>query len=224
MKPYLLILLIICTGCPGNNSNSESTKKMSIKSLENKLIEIGYPGLFMYGGHSLADSIWEDGKNVEQLKSIISSASSRFHAKFLAAEVLRHFEVQLDTQSYNILAEAYAYALKYTSTDRKNIVQLNGNLWGLLYEENDAGFLGKQFIKFGNAAIPSLTKLLDDGAGRIPYEGSEEATIGNAYQYRIKDFAAFYISKIKNIPIKFHQDFKKRDQEIEHLKELLKEN
>ncbi|MCP4366859.1 MAG: hypothetical protein GY797_01910 [Deltaproteobacteria bacterium] len=197
---------------------------MNSRPLKERLIEIGYPRLFMYEEHNLADSIWEDGKNVEQLKSIIFSASSSTHAKFLAAEVFRHFEVELNTQSYGILAEAYAYALEHTSADRENIVQLNGNLWGLLYEENDAGYLGMRFIKFGHAAIPTLIKLLNDNASRILYEGSEEATIGNAYQYRIKDFAAFYISKIKNIPIKFYQDFEKRDKEIERLKDLFREN
>ncbi len=196
---------------------------MNVKELESRLIEIGYPGLFMHGEHNLADSIWEDGNNVKQLESIVLSTSTLSHARFLAAEVFRYFNIELDTQSYAILSEAYAYVLENTSADRGNIVHLNGNLWGLLYEEDDVGYLGKQFIKFGNAAIPSLTRLLDDHASRVLYEGSEEATIGNAYQYRIKDFAAFYISKIKNISIEFNQDFEQRDKEIERLKGLLKD-
>ncbi|MDH3974169.1 MAG: hypothetical protein OEV42_07805 [Deltaproteobacteria bacterium] len=195
---------------------------MKKNDLESRLIEIGYPGLFMYGEQSLADSIWENGENVEQLKGIIFSDSSPSHAKFLAAEVLRYFDVELDIKSYKTLADAYAHALEHTSADRGNSAQLNGNLWGLLYDENDTGYLGKQFIKFDIAAISPLTKLLDDRASRILYEGSQEATIGNAYQYRIKDFAAFYISKIKDIPIRFYQDFKARDKEIERLKGLLK--
>lgn len=198
-------------------------KIMNSEEFANRLIAIGFPKLFMYGEQSLAKTIWEDGENVEKLKSIISSTSSPSHAKFLAAEVLRYFEVELDPQSYVVLAEAYAYALENTSADRDNVVHLNGNLWGLLYEEDDAGYLGQQFVKFGNAAMPSLTKLLDDSASRVLYEGSEEATIGSAYQYRIKDFAAFYIAKIKHIPISFYQDFEERDKEIERLKGLIKE-
>jgi len=178
----------------------------------------------MFGEHNLADSIWEHEENVERFRSIIFSTSSTAHAKFLAAEMLRYFKVESDTQSYGILAESYAYALEHTTADRENIVHLNGNLWGLLYEENDIGYLGRQFIKFDKAALPPLVKLLDDDTGRILFEGSEEATIGNAYQYRVKDFAAFYISKIKNIPIKFYQEMNERDKEIERLKSLLKED
>ncbi len=221
MKLCLLMVLALFVGCLANKKNLNT---MNSKPLEEKLIEIGYLGLFLHGSRSLVDSIWQNGNIRPKIERIIESASSSLHGKFLAAEVLSHFEVELDTQSYGVLAEAYAYALERTSADRENRVQLNGNLWGLLYEENDTGYLGKQFIKFGNAAIPPLTKLLDDNAGRILYEGSQEATLGNAYQYRIKDFAAFYISKIKKIPIKFYQDFEKRDKEIERLKDLFREN
>ena len=67
-----------------------------------------------------------------------------------------------------------------------------------------------------------ITCLLEDSNGLILYEGSQEATMGNSYQYRIKDIAAFYLSKITNIPIQFYQDFEKRDAEIERLKLLIK--
>lgn len=195
---------------------------MSPLGLEKELVEAGYRHLFLRGEKSLADYIWQNGKNQRELKSIIKNPKSSLYAKFLAAELIRHFRLELDPKWYGILAEAYAYALANTSADKGNIIHLNGNLWGLLYEENDTGYLGQQFIKFGDEAFPYLMNLLDDSDGKILYEGSEEATIGNAYQYRIKDFAAFYLSKIKNIPIKFHQDFEKRDKEIEQLKMRLR--
>ncbi|MDH5181447.1 MAG: hypothetical protein OEZ39_15755 [Gammaproteobacteria bacterium] len=68
------------------------------------------------------------------------------------------------------LTESYVYAFKHTSYDRENTARLNGNLWGLLYQRDHAGYQGKQLLLFGKAA-------------RVLYEGSEEATIGNAYQY-----------------------------------------
>jgi hypothetical protein len=49
-------------------------------------------------------------------------------------------------------------------------------LCGHLYDEDDSGYLGKQLIKFGDAAI------------------------GNSYLYRVKDFVAYYLSKITNPP------------------------
>jgi hypothetical protein len=33
----------------------------------------------------------------------------------------------------------------------------------------------------------------------------EEATVGNGYKYRIKDFAAFYLGRITGTPIAFHE-------------------
>jgi hypothetical protein len=194
---------------------------MDTDSLEKKLIETGYFGLFLHGNNSLAESIWQNGNNLTSLKQIIQTPTSSLHGKFLAAEMLRQFEVEFEPRQYEELVDAYLYALKNTSSDRNNPLGLNGNLWGLLNIEDDAGHLGQQIIKFGPAAIPALTELLDDHAGRILYEGSEEAVIGNSYRYRIKDFAAFYISKIKNIPMQFHQDLEKRDKEIERLKKLI---
>ncbi len=196
---------------------------MHTKKLENKLIDIGYPGLFMHGENGDTDAIWNGGENLKQLESIILSASSTPLAKFLAAEILRYFDIESDRLDDVVLAEAYVFALENTAEDKNKTVGLNGNLWGLLYEEDDVGYLGQQFVKFGDAAVSPLTKLLDDDAGRVFYDGSEEATIGNAYQYRIKDFAAFFISKIKNIPVEYFQDFERRDKEIERLKGLLKE-
>jgi hypothetical protein len=193
-------------------------KKDNVISL---MVESGYRKLFLSGDNNLLDSIWQDGENMKSLKSIIAAKKNFQYAQFLAAEVLRYYSVDLDSKFYDNAAKAYTYVLKETSADRGNSVRLNGNLWGLLYEENDSGQLGSQFVKFGEASIFHLKKLLNDNAGRILYEGSEEAVIGSGYQYRIKDFAAFYISKIRNIPVNFYQDFEDRDKEIERLKKLL---
>ncbi len=194
---------------------------MSAVSFENKLVEIGYSGLFMFDNEKLSDSIWKNGDNQTQLEDVVESSSSSLHAKFLAAEILRHHEVKFKTKNTENLVEAYTYALTHTSLEKNNSVQLNGNLWGLLYDHDDSGYLGKQLIAFGESGISHLTELLDQN-GNITYEGSKEATMGNAYQYRVKDFAAFYISKIKNIHVKFYQDLDSRDQEINRLKKFLK--
>lgn len=188
-----------------------------MQEFEKKLIDAGFPGLFMYGERSLADAIWDGGKNETALKELLASGTASHHAKFLAAEVLRKYEVSYDENIAGALAETYAEALRNTSESSGNAYHLSGNHWGFLYELNDAGHLGSQFIIFGDAAVPALTPLLDDD-GTIMYEGSQEATLGNSYQYRVKDFAAFYISKIKNIPIQFHKDIQERDKEIERLK------
>ena len=52
-------------------------------------------------------------------------------------------------------------------------------------------------------------------------DGSKEATVGNGYQYRVKDFAAFYIAKIIDTPIAFHRDPADRDAAIEELRKIV---
>lgn len=196
---------------------------MNTPNLEKKLIEIGYSNLFLSGDDEQLDSIWKDGVYQQNLEHIINSENSSLLVKFLAAEVLEHYDIKLPKEHNGELAKVYSYALENTSIENGNDVQLNGNLWGFLYEHNDLGYLGKKIVLLDTVAIPSLIQLLSKN-GRILYEGSQEAMLGNSYQYRIKDFAAFYISKIKDIPIKFYQDIEKRDQEIERFKQRLDMN
>ncbi len=195
---------------------------MATDPLEKKLTEIGYNGLFQSGESNRAVGIWDNGRNREQLNQLIANPDAAPHAVFLAAEVLRHFQIEQNPANYNALAKAYAYALKHSCIDKAEFWGLAGNLWGFLYEEDNAGYLGKQLIKYGNAAVPYLVDLLHQKEGTILYIGSEDATIGNGYRYRVKDFAAYYLSKIKNIPVQFHRELEERDKEIDQLEIKLK--
>ena len=197
-------------------------KQMNTSNLENQLIELGYQQLFQYGERSKAYDIWQKGTKRTALQNLIVSSETSLYGKFLAAEVLRYFKIALHPTYHETLAEAYTHALACTSVDKEEKLILTGNLWGLLYESNDSGYLGKQLIAFGKSATPYLIKLLDNDNGRILYEGSREATIGNSYQYRVNDFAAFYLSKITDTLIRFYKDLAARDAEIERFKKGLK--
>jgi hypothetical protein len=48
--------------------------------------------------------------------------------------------------------------------------------------------------------------------------GSEQATLGNAAHYRVRDFAAYYLARITNQQLAFHTEFAARDAEIARLK------
>jgi hypothetical protein len=73
----------------------------------------------------------------------------------------------------------------------------------------------------GDPAVPALVRLLDNTGAPLTYAGSKEATVGNAYGYRIKDFAAYYLGRIRRIPVSFHSDVAERDQEIARLRQKL---
>jgi hypothetical protein len=61
-------------------------------------------------------------------------------------------------------------------------------------ELDNAGPAGIRFVVLGEAAVPALVRLLDNAGTPLIYDGSKEATVGNADHYRVKDFAAFYLS------------------------------
>lgn len=221
MKHLLVIFSILfLKGCLVNDSKSETYMKASFTEIEESLIKIGYRNLFSIGNRKQLDSLWADGENLEKFKDIIESKESTLLGKFLTVEFLNYKKIKFDDSSKKELGKAYVYALEKTNIENDDFIGVSANSWGFLYHRNDTGNLGKQLISYGDIVIPDLVALLDV-EGKVLYEGSQDATIGNSYQYRIKDFAAFYISKIKDISMTFYQDFEKRDAEIERLKELL---
>ncbi|WP_160127698.1 hypothetical protein [Kordia antarctica] len=189
--------------------------------LEKRIRELGYRSLFLTDLEVTDKEIWNFGANEQELKIIAYSEKTSDFSRFLTVELLRHYDVKINSKYHSLIAKSYAYALSNSATDNPHFFGVVGNLWGLLYEEDDLGKLGSFYVSLGDKAVLSLSNLLDNKNDKIFYDGSEEATIGNSYQYRVKDFAAFYISKIKNIPITFYQDFDQRDAEIERLKEIL---
>ncbi|WP_298420674.1 hypothetical protein [uncultured Kordia sp.] len=195
-------------------------QKQVNNTFEQELIANGYQNVFQTNTKENYENIWKHDLNRGKLYNIISSKNSSLLGRFLASEVVFMNDAEINEKYYEVISESYVYALEKTNMLDENFIGINGNSWGFLYEEEAIGVLGKRLIKFGNKAIPHLTELLVI-EGKVLYIGSGDALIGNRYQYRIKDFAAFYISKIKDIPMTFYQNFEKRDAEIERLKELL---
>ncbi|HEX3045105.1 MAG TPA: hypothetical protein VHY08_10140 [Bacillota bacterium] len=87
----------------------------------------------------------------------------------------------------------------------------------------DYGALGAHLVETGLKAVPYLTKILGN-QDTFFYKGSQEATLGNSLGFRVKDAAAYYISKVTGIPVKFYQQTADRDAEIERLKATLEKS
>jgi hypothetical protein len=190
-------------------------------NLEKQLLDAGYPGLFLYGDRGLDASIWDNGRHKGELEMILMNNLGSSQSKFLAAEVLKKYGSAISEEVEKSLPVVYVAALKNSSDESGNQYRLNGNAWGRV-ATGDIGPLGERILSFGDRAIPYLKVLLKDEA-IILFDGSQEAMVGNEFQYRVKDFAAFFISRIKNIPLVLERDKKARDSVIERLMNTLNE-
>jgi hypothetical protein len=217
---FSLFLLFSCT----INKQLPMNKKKLL--LAEQLTQLGYSKLFQLGEHSLADSIWEDGKNYQNLLEIVSKNDYDDYARLLASEILFLKQKDYPTKDLEyILAYIYTKALFITGDNAKSF-RLSGNLWGFMYHTdklgfNDNGILGNHLLNTKKKALPYLLKLLDD-TEIIFYEGSQEATLGNSLKYRVKDAVAYFIGKIMKISVQFYENPVDRDKEIEKLKLQLK--
>lgn len=184
--------------------------------LSRKLVNHAYGELFVLPAHEQTiDRIWADSATHPVLETIVADATQPLPARFFAAEVLFARDLTFLTRvSATMVADIYAHALEQNLTGM-------ANSWGLLYAHHDAGPVGIRFAMLGEAAVTPLLRLLGNADASMTYDGSKEATVGNAYHYRIKDFAAFYLGGIRNIPVEFHSELAERDREINQLKQQL---
>lgn len=191
----------------------EPVMNASTPSLAEKLANDTYGPLFQWPAHDqTVASIWNEN-GAPALEAVIDDRAAPARAKFVAAEVLfaRDFTF-VGRHDGEALARIYADALTGRFTG-------HANAWGLLWANDDLGQVGGRFKMIGPASIPVLRQLLADTTVVDWYMGSEEATVGNGAHYRIKDFAAYYLSRMTNTPIPFHDVPAERDAEIARLVE-----
>jgi hypothetical protein len=202
----------------GATTVSDETKQSNgqrtpLPSVENRVSALGYIELFQGSDEGLLDGIWNEPGAPDALARLSIDSQAPALARFLAAEIMFYKQAGYPPEEHKKqLASVYATALAQNFTGSANTWGMPGVLEGLA---------GDHFIGLGEAAVGQLVKLLDDDR-RAYYAGSEEATLGNTYRYRVKDLAAFYISKIRNVPLKLDQDPGKRDEEIKKLELILK--
>lgn len=213
------ILLGFIYSCTINKTNNDSNNNMTVhlERLSNDLDNGVYGQFFLYPEHqNTINNVWKQKENRILLEELVRNEMFPLKSRFLASVILFSQEFTFVSRyDSKKIAEIYTKALEQNLTGFSNS-------WGLLYKHNDEGPIGITFIILGEASIPALLPLLKSEQLHNFYIGSETATLGNGYNFRIKDVAAYYISKIKNIPIQFYQNFEQRDAEIERLKLLIK--
>ena len=172
-------------------------------TVADELARLDYVELFLRTGTEQMDRLWAASNGPRDLEALAVNETAEWKPRFLAAEIL--FRKRPDfpsTEQKRALASAYIEALRAAAI---------GNVWGLPGELD--GPAGQHLVGLGDDVAAGLRTLLDDER-RVPYWGSQEAMLGNSYAFRVKDFAAFFLSKIRGVPYVLHRDPAARDADI----------
>jgi len=188
------------------------------RSLGRKLTSRGYEALFTGADHErLLDEIWASAPQHE-FEGLAGDTGAPSLARFLSSQVLLRKDMTfLSRTDLNSLSGVYIQALlgNYTGTMTD---------WGFLRSNEDLGVAGSVFLVFGEQSVHQLAELLNDTTV-VDYERPSPDVSGfdrtRLQRVRIKDFAALYLSKIKNLPVTFEVTFEQRDKEIIKLKRKL---
>lgn len=208
-------MFTICLACAGA-AHSTMNIETDPAAFAGKLINREFGEFFIYPMHDeTIERIWGDPKNRQLLDTLLESPTIPVEAQFLACEVFFKKDILfMRRHAPEQVAEIYAHALSHNLTGM-------ANSWGLLYEHEDEGTVGIAFLTIGKQSIPALSRLLDDERTSLHYQGSIEATVGNGYGYRVKDFAAYYIGRIMGTPLHYFPALSDRDRQIEALKKQI---
>lgn len=188
-------------------------------SIEDQLIDfLSQKNIKHHLTKSTKDSLWKNYQT--SLINIISKPNITDKVKLWADLIIYQHTTDasiFDLNARRILARLYAKALKKTCYDRYWFYS-PGFLWADIPRNSPASLQGARIASLGEVAIPMLINLLDDNC--IIYDRRYAAS----HTFRVKDYAAFYIAKIKKIslPLGKYQYITKRDKLIEKLKKQLK--
>jgi hypothetical protein len=211
-RVFALALVASCCRQPPPAASvpvEEKVMDQDIAALATALVEDRYGETFTWPQHDAAiEAIWSEPGNPARLERLVDDTAAPGKARLVAAEVLFLNDYSfVDRHDRGTIAQIYADALVH-----RHVAMANP--WGLLWYDDTVGEIGGRFAMLERPAIPVLRRLLDDATIVDWYAGSEEATVGNGQQYRIKDFAAFYLADMVHHPIPFHADPAARDREI----------
>lgn len=133
--------------------------------------------------------------------------------RFAAALMLRSASaIEFKRVNPHATAQVFAYAL---ANDLVGYAFPWGTLWA---PREPVGLLGEVLVELGKPAEPALAALLDDATPRDTYLGRDESVVMAKRQYRVKDFAAFYLARIAHLELPWEPDLAKRDEAIARMR------
>jgi hypothetical protein len=192
------------------HGSSASPTPPHAETLAEALVRLRYLGLYLRGDGS-ADAVRHAHGDAEFV-ALLRDTSAPAEARFLAAELW----MEAHENSLPAGVDPAAVAALYTQAMHDNFTYA-ANAWGL---PSEIGATGMRMLHLGPAAAPALLARFDDATPMF-YAGSETATEGNRYQYRVKDEAAFLLSRVLELPYPLAVDPHVRDEEIVRLRALV---
>jgi hypothetical protein len=185
-------------------------------SLAQRLTDNGYAALFKESGQD----IWQSASQ-QDFERLVRDDKASPLARFLGSQILLRKDMTfLSRTDLDSLSDVYVRALLGNYTNAMSD-------WGFLHSNDDLGVMGSLFLVFGERSIPRLLAVLNDDTV-VDYVRPAPDVSGfdptRLQRVRMKDFAALYLSKIKNIPIEFKIPFDERDLEIAALRSKLLAN
>jgi hypothetical protein len=155
-----------------------------LASLAHRLLALGHGALFERRP-AASVALWAEAGMPGALAALVADPGAPDLARFLAAELIAtHGGARPDAPA-PLLAAAYAAGLAAART---------GNAWGLPGEA--ATPLARRVIGLGAAAAAALRPLLGDPRP-LEFAGSEDATLGEAAGWRVRDAAAMLVAAIE---------------------------
>jgi hypothetical protein len=182
--------------------------------LAGRLCGLGYVELFHRATDEAVEAVWSEPGAPQRLRSLALDAAALPEARFLAAEILAWKRAEPPAaEEKAALGPVYAGALARNHTRF-------ANAWGI--PGHGAGQAERNLVALGEAAVPALAGLLDDDTP-VTYSGSQEATLGNSYRFRVSDLALYFLREIRGEPLDVREEPAERDRQIRAMRAALRE-
>ena len=180
---------------------------MTGRDVARRLDELGYSGAFLSPSEGNGERLLDrDGGSA--LRDVVADADASESARFLAAELLATRGQWPPGVPPDVLAGIYVQALRADVTGI-------ANPWA--FPHGVLGPLGDRLVSLGRAAVDPLVSALDDPRP-LWFIGSREASVGNSYEWRVKDAAAVILAAVSGAPFEADLDPAARDAAIEELR------
>ena len=207
-----LALSIGCAGQPAHEAPAPAPAR--IDALASKLAACNVSELAIgLAMDPQVNDVWRAFPNAGAYVSLVEDNQRPPHVRFVAALILRSASIaEFHKVNPYAMAQVFAHALQ---SDLAGYAFPWGSLWA---PGEPVGLLGEVFVELGAPAEPVLGTLLDDTSARDLYLGREIASDMAKRQYRVKDFAAFYLARIAHLDLPWEAELARRDRAIERLR------